>query len=272
MPPAPSPRDGVAHASLRTVRAPLRQAIRVFLLSDFELLRQGLASLMANRQRDFVLAGWAQHIDPHAPPWGAHPTDVLLLDMALPAPPEQLLAWVRDLAHRPTQQPAQQPAHEPLPRVMLLAHPQRPELQDHLLLAGARGLLARSCPYEQMLIALAHVHRGDLWLDASTTARPVQRVSQPGSVQGHNPGSTAHAPAHAAPAMQRLSERERDILQALLQHTAAPAKALAQQLHISESTLRNHLTSIYGKLGVRNRSGLLFHAMTQGLGDRLPGR
>lgn len=49
---------------------------------------------------------------------------------------------------------------------------------------------------------------------------------------------------------------------------------LADRLHISESTLRNHLTSIYDKLGVANKSALLMHAVKNGftrhLGIDLP--
>lgn len=228
---------------------PSGAAIRVFLVSDFELLRQGLAELMSNRRGQFALVGWSSQAGKGASPWGTLKPDVVLLDLAVLDEPDAIVAWVARLVADERQ------------RVLLLSYPDRASLQSRALLAGACGVIERTCPYEQMLTALAHVHRGDLWLDTPSSARLLQHMAQLGSTRGHTAAEAV---------LQRLSERERHILQVLLRHAAAPAKTLAQQLAISESTLRNHLTSIYGKLGVRNRNGLLFHAMTHGLGQQRP--
>lgn len=58
----------------------------------------------------------------------------------------------------------------------------------------------------------------------------------------------------------QLTQRERSIVQTLLSFPAEPAKRIAQRLNISESTLRNHLTTIYDKLGVKNRTALVSQA------------
>jgi DNA-binding NarL/FixJ family response regulator len=50
----------------------------------------------------------------------------------------------------------------------------------------------------------------------------------------------------------------------MARHSGEPGKTIAEKLHISESTLRNHLTSIYDKLGVANRHGLLAYAYQNG--------
>jgi len=67
-----------------------------------------------------------------------------------------------------------------------------------------------------------------------------------------------------------LTTRERELIFAVMCHATEPGKVIASRLCISEHTLRNHLTSIYGKLGVRNRLSLHAFAAKHQL-DREPG-
>ena len=60
--------------------------------------------------------------------------------------------------------------------------------------------------------------------------------------------------------IESLTVRERQLILAVLCNATAPGKVIASRLCISEHTLRNHLTSIYGKLGVRNRLSLHAYA------------
>jgi DNA-binding CsgD family transcriptional regulator len=66
-----------------------------------------------------------------------------------------------------------------------------------------------------------------------------------------------------------LTGRERWIVMQLVKHKGAPNKVIAYALEISPNTLRNHLASIYAKLGVRRRVELVLYAMERGL-DALP--
>lgn len=70
--------------------------------------------------------------------------------------------------------------------------------------------------------------------------------------------------ASAAPAL-RLTVRERWIVNEVVKHRGAPNKVIARALSISPNTLRNHLASIYAKLGVRRRVELVFYALENGL-------
>ncbi|MCS0628024.1 helix-turn-helix transcriptional regulator [Telluria mixta] len=60
--------------------------------------------------------------------------------------------------------------------------------------------------------------------------------------------------------MKLLTPRERRVLQAVIANKVRTNKDLAKHLFISESTLRNHLSSIYQKLGVSNRLDLYVYA------------
>jgi len=68
--------------------------------------------------------------------------------------------------------------------------------------------------------------------------------------------------------ISRLTARERELIVALLCSDTEPGKIIAHRLCISEQTLRNHLSSIYGKLGVHSRLGLHAFAVRHGL-DRM---
>ena len=70
--------------------------------------------------------------------------------------------------------------------------------------------------------------------------------------------------------IESLTVRERQLILAVLCNATAPGKVIASRLCISEHTLRNHLTSIYGKLGVRNRLSLHAYATRHRL-DRQTG-
>lgn len=75
----------------------------------------------------------------------------------------------------------------------------------------------------------------------------------------------AHGAGHEEP-YARLTGRERWIVAELVKHKGAPNKVIAYALRISPNTLRNHLASIYAKLGVRRRVELVLYAMERGLG------
>jgi len=69
---------------------------------------------------------------------------------------------------------------------------------------------------------------------------------------------------------ERLTGRERSIVSQLVKYKGAPNKVIAYALQISPNTLRNHLASIYAKLGVRRRIELVLYAMERDL-DAVPG-
>jgi DNA-binding NarL/FixJ family response regulator len=62
------------------------------------------------------------------------------------------------------------------------------------------------------------------------------------------------------PGVAALTQKEREVIVAVIEHKGAPSKVIAADLHISPHTLRNHLATIYSKLDVRNRMDLLMYA------------
>lgn len=116
--------------------------------------------------------------------------------------------------------------------------------------AGARGIVLKQDSSETIRKALRKVKEGELWLDRLTTSQVLR-------------GLIPTLQAIDRPAKGRianLTSRESDIVRALVGQDGASGRALAARLRISEQTLRNHFSSIYRKLGVPNRVGLVAYA------------
>jgi DNA-binding NarL/FixJ family response regulator len=121
-------------------------------------------------------------------------------------------------------------------------------LRARAVRAGARGVVQKDDPPEVIRKALRKVRQGELWLDRASTARLFGELL--GGAEGRLPeGKIAN-----------LTIRESDIVRALLRHEGASSRELANGLRMSEQTLRNHFSSIYRKLGIPNRVGLVAYA------------
>jgi DNA-binding NarL/FixJ family response regulator len=120
------------------------------------------------------------------------------------------------------------------------------------VLAGARGVIEKEARAESILAAIAKVNQGEIWLDRATTGRLLVEISR--KMEGGNPVDSTQKKIAA------LTIREREVITFTAANAGATAKAIAEKLHISEHTLRNHLTSIYEKLDVANRLELFAFA------------
>ena len=142
-------------------------------------------------------------------------------------------------------------------KVILLTAAHTPDVVDQAMLAGASGVVRKSEPAATVLRAVECVFKGELWLDRKTTARVV--------------ASLRNATRGAQLPHDSLTVAERNILAAVAQHSSAPNKVIANALNISTHTLRNHLASIYDKLGMHRRLDVVLYALKNGL-DRIPSR
>lgn len=138
-------------------------------------------------------------------------------------------------------------------RTLLFTEELDPETLATSLRCGAHGLLSRKSSADEIIKAIEKTYEGEFWFgrEATGIALNVMRGGQPqrGPHYQDYPNS-----------LELLTPRERKVLQAVIANTVRTNKDLAKQLFISESTLRNHLSSIYQKLGVSNRLDLYVYA------------
>jgi DNA-binding NarL/FixJ family response regulator len=104
-----------------------------------------------------------------------------------------------------------------------------------------------SDPAAQLIRALERVHEGELWIDRAAPGRIFMHMAKQNAARMNDPEQAKIA---------TLTSRERQTIAAVTSDTAAPGKVIASRLCISEHTLRNHLSSIYSKLGLNNRVDL----------------
>lgn len=139
-------------------------------------------------------------------------------------------------------------------RTLLLLDDTSTDKLGQAVRCGAHGALTRRSSAEEVVKAIERTHAGELWFGREIANLVLSELRC--------------APKEAAPrrdaSLDRLTPRERKVLDAVIVSRSRPNKLLAKQLFISESTLRNHLSSIYQKLGVCNRLDLYMYAQNRG--------
>jgi DNA-binding NarL/FixJ family response regulator len=104
------------------------------------------------------------------------------------------------------------------------------------LLAGASGYLLKRTPQSEIIEAIKEVHVGNSPMSGHIARKVVQYFNERG---------------HTDKEIEKLSKRERDVLQLLAQGSAY--KEIAESLTLSIDTIRMHIKGIYGKLHVHSR-------------------
>jgi two-component system nitrate/nitrite response regulator NarL len=119
--------------------------------------------------------------------------------------------------------------------------------------AGATGLVFKHEDPDVLVRAIRKVHAGEAWLSRSLMTSALSRLR-----------ASRQAPADPeAEKIATLTARERQVVE--LVATGLGRHGIAEKLCVSEGTVRNHLTSIFGKLDLSNQLGLVFYAQRHGL-------
>jgi len=141
-------------------------------------------------------------------------------------------------------------ASSPASDIIVLTGIRDEGLQARALRSGAKGFVQKDQNGDLVLRAIQKVHEGEIWFDRSTIGAAVTRLIEGDGDEQAQPLGT-------------LTARERDI--ARLVGEGLKNDAIAQRLFISEKTVRNHLTVIFDKVGVRDRLHLAIYAYRRGL-------
>lgn len=210
--------------------------IRVFLIDDHRTILWGLEKLIETSKPPMRVVGSATSYSEALKLLDKAAPHVILLDLDL-GQENGLDAIPKLIAASPA-------------RILVLTGLRDETVHHNAVLAGARGVVEKEARAESILAAIAKVHEGEVWLDRATTGKLLFEMSR------KNAG-------RLDPEQQKiaaLTVREREIIALTAANAGATAKTIAEKLHISEHTLRNHLTSIYEKLGVANRLELFAYA------------
>lgn len=139
-------------------------------------------------------------------------------------------------------------------RLILVTGTTDQKVQQKAVEDGVVGVISKTQSPETLLKAIEKVHAGEVWLERSLIATVLSRLSR---------GQTSSKSDSENDNLNHLSEREKEVVKLIGQ--GLKNKKISQELCISETTVRHHLTSIYSKLGVSDRLELLVYAHRHGL-------
>ncbi|MGH8719394.1 MAG: response regulator [Burkholderiales bacterium] len=216
--------------------------INVLLVEDHKCVLWGLEKLIAGESPRLRVAGKASTTAEALAAAAQVKPDVILLDLDLNG--EMSFDVLPELLRTSDA------------KVLILTGTRDPELHRRAMLAGARGVISKSEDAAILLRAIERVHEGEIWLDRVSTADILQQLTSRSSKRDPQ-----------ARKIDTLTARERQIIAAVVKERGGSNKAIAAGMHMSEHTLRNHLSSIYGKLEVRNRLELYMYATDHGLAE-----
>lgn len=216
-----------------------RESIRILIVDDQILFREGLATLLSTRS-EVVVAGEAANGEEAVRLTATLQPQVVLMDLRMP-----ILDGVQ----------ATRRIREVLPncQVLVLTTFDDDEYLFEALRAGAIGYLLKDIPSPKLVEAIQAAARGEFYLTPEVTAKVVNEFTR-----------LAPRPMHPANSLEEpLTSREMEILR--LVAVGDSNREISSKLFISEGTVKNHITNILGKLAVSGRAQAVLKARELGL-------
>ena len=211
--------------------------VKVLLADDQHVVREGISSLLALSESVEVV-GQVDDGSEVVGGIGKFRPEVVLLDIRMPG-----MTGIEALY-------AMNEAGITIPAILLTTFD-----DDELVLqgmrAGAKGFLLKDVTLENLVKAIETVHQGETYIQPVVTERILKGL---GNMET---GFSSH------PQPEDLSEKELEILR--LMAGGYSNREIASSIHKSEGTVKNQVSAILGKLGVRDRTRAVLRAIDLGL-------
>jgi DNA-binding NarL/FixJ family response regulator len=197
--------------------------IRVFLLDDHEVVRQGLRALLESGGDIVVIgeSGLAQEAAARIP---ALRPDVAVLDARLPdGSGIEVCRTIRSV--------------DPAIKALILTSYDDDEALFAAIMAGAAGYVLKEITGQDLIGAVRQVAAGNSLIDPALTARVLERVR-------NGPGT--------APELADLTEQELKLLALIAE--GLTNRQIGERMFLAEKTVKNYVSSILAKLGLERRT------------------
>ena len=204
--------------------------VRVLIAEDHTLVSEGL-EVMLSSSDEVELAGIAPTGEAAVDLASKEEVDVVLMDVNL----GESMNGIESTRHIKTSAPDT--------KVLILSMFTDPGTVAEAIKAGADGYLSKGASRDAMIQAIQDVARGRSVLDPNVTEGIFGRIG------GKDPGA--------------LTDRELSVLQHLT--NGESTKEIAQEMHVSEETIKTYLKNVFKKLGVRDRTEAVAEAFRRGL-------
>ncbi len=209
--------------------------IRVFLVDDQQLICQGLKAML-RLEPDLEVVGTADNGELAVEQVGLLQPDVVLMDVRMP---------VMD-GRTATRFITEQFPHI---KILILSTFDDQQYIADTLRAGAKGYLLKDMPSEELAQAIRSVQGGYAQFGPGLIEKLVSSIAEP------HPEVT---PSSIPQELAQLTPREREVLHLIREGLSN--RVIAQQLYISEGTVKTHVTHLLNRLNLRNRAQLAIYA------------
>jgi DNA-binding NarL/FixJ family response regulator len=220
----------------------MSRRIRILIVDDHALLREGLRALLTSEPR-FEVVGDVADCQEAKRAVAATQPDVVLMDLSLPG--ISGMDAIREIKSR-----------YPEVRVIALTIHKTDEYVRSALQAGAEGYLLKDSTHAELKLAIQSVLAGKAYLSPEVTHR---------IVSGYRDGDRQRV-ASERRSWDHLSDRERQILKLVAE--GRKNKEIASYLSISPKTVEKHRANLMRKLDLHSASALTAFAIENGLVSR----
>ncbi|HFD39614.1 MAG TPA: response regulator transcription factor [Anaerolineae bacterium] len=216
----------------------MMEVLKLLIVDDHAIFREGLRALL-EMEEDFTVIGEASRGDEAVAMAAEEPPDVILLDLHLPD--GSGADFCRELRRV-----------SPQSKVLILSAYDHDREVSAALIAGASGYVLKTVGGERLADNIRSVYRGEVLLAPSVAAKVVQQLSRLREETGRR-----------EEALNVLTPREREVF-ALASRGLKNAE-IAEELYLSEKTIKTHLRNIYNKLNLTSKAELRLFAVRLGL-------
>ncbi|HYG65329.1 MAG TPA: response regulator transcription factor [Thermoanaerobaculia bacterium] len=214
--------------------------IRLILADDHPIILDGLQQLF-RLEPDFEVVACCRDGEETLKALRLHAPDILVLDIRMPR--GDGLAVLRALAGEKLAE------EKPATRVVLLTAAVEENQLVEALELGVGGVVLKEMAPRLLVEAVREVHGGGRWLDQGSTHRALDKLLQ--------------REANSRETARLLTPRELEIVRMVAR--GLRNRAIAEQLFITEGTVKIHLHNIYQKVEVDGRLELTLYAQSRGL-------
>ena len=214
----------------------MTKTIRVLIADDHAIVRKGIRALLATEADIEVVGEAADGKEAVEKAERLHP-DVILMDLVMPG-----MDGIEATRRITTRQPEI--------RILVLTSFAEDEKVFPALKAGALGYLLKDAGPEELVRAIRQVYCGESSLHPAIARKVLQELSRP---------------PERPPTPEPLTERELEVLRLIAKGKSN--REIAEELVISEATVRTHVSNILGKLQLASRTQAALYALREGIAE-----
>jgi DNA-binding NarL/FixJ family response regulator len=217
----------------------MAEPVRVLIVDDHEVVREGLRTLVQKRA-GFALVGQADSVATAIAEAARGKPDVIIMDVRLPD--GSGIEACREIR-----------AAQPETKVLMLTSYADDDAVLASIMAGASGYLLKQTKGQEVIAALERIAAGESLLDPSVTNRILERVRSGGTKDDE---------------LSLLSEQESRILDLIAD--GKTNKEIAKDVFLSDKTVKNYVSSILSKLSLHRRSEAAAFIARKRAGEKSP--